>query len=380
MSAYWYLARGTGAVALVLLTASVVLGVLGSVRFAARRWPRFTIDVLHRDVSLLVLVLLVVHIITSVLDGFAPISLLDPVIPFGSSYRPLWLGLGALAFDLLLAVLFTSILRRRFGYRAWRAVHWLAYVSWPVAVFHGLGTGSDTKAWWMLALTGVCVAAVLAAVWARIASIGPEHANLKPPALAVSVALGLGLLAFTLAGPLQRGWARRAGTPASLLASRSSIAVAVSRTAGAATGSASAAIGSAGGAVTSTSTGTGATRGPRPFSASISGTISQTSETGGAIVDLALNLTGGVHGELRVRLAGTPVDGGGLSLTGSQVDLTAVGFSSAMQGRVTSLQGQQFKARVSGGSGSSLNLRVSLNVDDQAGTVTGSVVATRAAG
>ncbi len=380
MSAYWYLARGTGAVALVLLTASAVLGVLGSVRFAAPRWPRFTIDALHRDVSLLVLVLLVVHIITSVLDSFAPITVLDAVIPFASTYRPLWLGLGALAFDLLLALLFTSVLRRHFGYRAWRTVHWLAYVSWPVAIFHGLGTGSDTKAWWMLALTGVCVAAVLAAVWARIASIGPEHANFRAPALALSVAVGVGLLAFTLAGPLQRGWARRAGTPASLLASRSSTAVAVSRTAaagsaGTAAGSAGTAAGSAGGTVTSAS----ARRGPHPFSASISGTINQTTEPDGAIVDLALNLTGGVNGELRVRLAGTPVDGGGLSMTGSQVDLTAVGFSSAMQGRITSLQGQRFDARVSDRSGSALNLRVSLNVDNQAGTVTGSVAATRAA-
>jgi methionine sulfoxide reductase heme-binding subunit len=217
-SAYWFLARSTGAVALVLLTASVLLGVLGSMRFAAgRKWPRFTIDALHRDVSLLVLVLLVVHIVTSVLDGFAPITLLDAVIPFGAAYRPLWLGLGAVAFDLLLAVLVTSVLRRRFGYRSWRAVHWLAYASWPVAVFHGLGTGSDTRVWWMLVLTGACVAAVLVAVWARIAAIGPEHARLRRPALALSIAISLLLAIFVLAGPLHPGWARRAGTPSSLL-------------------------------------------------------------------------------------------------------------------------------------------------------------------
>ena len=144
-SAYWYLARGTGAVALVLLTASVVIGILGSVRFAAERWPRFAIDAVHRDVSLLVLAVLVIHIITSVLDGFAPITLLDGVIPFNSPYRPLWLGLGTLSFDLLVAIAVTSVIRRRLGYRAWRAVHWLAYASWPVAVLHGLGTGSDTK-------------------------------------------------------------------------------------------------------------------------------------------------------------------------------------------------------------------------------------------
>ncbi|MBV9414351.1 MAG: ferric reductase-like transmembrane domain-containing protein, partial [Solirubrobacterales bacterium] len=124
-SAYWYLARGTGAVALVLLTGSVVLGILGSVRFAAPRWPRFAIDAVHRDLSLLVLVVLAIHIITSVLDGFAPINLLDGVIPFRTPYRPLWMGLGTLAFDLLLAIAITSLVRRRLGYRAWRAIHWL---------------------------------------------------------------------------------------------------------------------------------------------------------------------------------------------------------------------------------------------------------------
>ena len=216
-SAYWYLARGTGAVALVLLTVSVVIGILGSVRFAAPRWPRFAIDALHRDISLLVLVVLVIHIVTSVLDGFAPITLLDGVIPFTSPYRPLWLGLGTLSFDLLVAIAITSIVRRRIGYRAWRAIHWLAYASWPVAVLHGLGTGSDVKQWWMLALTAVCIVAVLVAAWTRIAHVSSGHAGLRAPATALAVITPIGLMIFTLAGPLQRGWARRAGTPSALL-------------------------------------------------------------------------------------------------------------------------------------------------------------------
>ena len=202
-SAYWYLARGTGAVALVLLTASVVIGILGSVRFAAARWPRFAIDALHRDVSLLVLVVLVIHIVTSVLDGFAPITLLDGVIPFNSPYRPLWLGLGTLSFDLLVAIAVTSLVRRRIGYRAWRAIHWLAYASWPVAVLHGLGTGSDVKQWWMLALTVVCIVAVLVAVWTRIAHVASAHAGLRAPATALAVITPIGLMIFTVAGPLQ---------------------------------------------------------------------------------------------------------------------------------------------------------------------------------
>ncbi len=152
-SAYWYLTRGTGAVSLVLLTVSVVLGIVGSLRVSAQLWPRFAIDTVHRDVSLLAIAVLVVHIATSVLDSFAPISLTASVIPFVSSYRPFWLGLGAVSFDLLLALAITSLVRRRLGYGRWRAVHWLAYACWPIAVLHGLGTGTDTKVWWMLVLT-----------------------------------------------------------------------------------------------------------------------------------------------------------------------------------------------------------------------------------
>jgi methionine sulfoxide reductase heme-binding subunit len=174
-NAEWYLARGTGVVSLVLLSASVVVGIAGSMRFSAGpRWPRFAIDSLHRDVSLVVIVLLVVHILVSVLDGFVPISLADAVIPFGGAYRPVWLGLGAVAFDLLLAVLVTSVLRRRFGYRSWRAVHWLAYASWPIAVIHGIGIGTDSGAWWMLALTAACVAAVVLAAGARVGVLWPS--------------------------------------------------------------------------------------------------------------------------------------------------------------------------------------------------------------
>jgi hypothetical protein len=294
-------------------------------------------------------------VLTSVLDSFAPVSLLDAVIPFRGSYRPFWLGLGALSFDLLLALVVTSLMRRRLGYRSWRAIHWLAYASWPVAVFHGLGTGSDTRSWWMLALTGACIAAVLFAVFARIASAGSQAPEwLRPGAIAASAAVAAGLVVFTAEGPLQHGWARRSGTPASLLAPHVAASAVRVSTAGASSGHA-----------------------PRPFSATISGTISQTGVTGGAVVDLALNFTGGERGILRVRLAGAPEDGG-LSMTGSQVDLTAVGLRSAMAGQIVSLDGSRFDARVRDSSGAQLLLRANLNIDSQGGTVTGSLVARRA--
>ena len=145
-STYWYLTRATGAVALVLLTVCVVLGILESIRFSiGTRWPRFAIGTLHRDTSLLVIVLIVLHVVTAVLDGFAPIKLTDAIIPFATPYRPLWMAFGTLAFDLLIALVITSLVRRRLGYATWRAIHWLAYASWPIAVLHGLGTGSTSR-------------------------------------------------------------------------------------------------------------------------------------------------------------------------------------------------------------------------------------------
>ena len=383
-SAYWYLARGTGAVSLVMLTASVVLGVLGSVRFtAAPRWPRFAIDSLHRDVSLLVLVVLGVHIITSVLDSFAPIRLIDAVIPFASTYRPLWLGLGALSFDLLIALVVTSLVRRRLGYRAWRAIHWLAYASWPVAVFHGLGTGSDTKVWWMLALTAACVGAVLIAVWVRIGSTSDdrEHGRgVRAGAVALTIATPLALAIFTLAGPLQKGWARRAGTPVSLLGG-SFRAASARVSAGSGSGRASAGSGSGRASAASarsgsTSTTAAALKLKTPFRAHLNGTAKQTQEAGGAIIDLALRLSGDAHGRLRIRMAGAPLGGGGLSMTGSQVDLLADG-APVLEGQITSLQGDQFVARVADPSGSELDLHALVSIDSNTGAVTGTLSGTR---
>ncbi|MGA2929187.1 MAG: ferric reductase-like transmembrane domain-containing protein [Solirubrobacteraceae bacterium] len=362
-SAYWYLTRGTGVVALVLLTVSVVFGILGSIRFAAHRWPRFAIDTVHRDVSLLVIVVLVVHIITSILDSFAPIRVTDAVIPFVSRYRPLWLGLGALSFDLLVAVSVTSLVRRRLGYRSWRAVHWLAYASWPVAVLHGLGTGSDAKVGWVLATTVACVVAVTAATLVRIARSAPADGGRRGAAAAVALAVPVGIAVFTLQGPLRSGWARRAGTPSTLLARAVTPAVAVVRPRVADPKPKPA----------------GATL-EAPFDANLSGTVTQTQQPDGAIVDLALQLSGGARGKLRVRLGGTPLGGGGLSMTGSQVDLLASGLPDVMAGKIVALQGTDLVARVSDGSGRALDLRANLEIDSNSGSVSGTLSATDAGG
>jgi len=177
--AVWYLTRGSGTVSLLLLTLSVVLGVTTTVRWATDRWPRFVVEGLHKNVSLLAVVFLAVHIATAVVDGFVPIRWLDVVVPFGSAYQPFWLGLGALALDLLLAVILTSLLRVQLGHRTWRAVHWLVYACWPIAVVHALGIGSDSGQTWMLVVDVVAVASVIAALYWRVTT-GPPPSRVQP--------------------------------------------------------------------------------------------------------------------------------------------------------------------------------------------------------
>ncbi|HET9051166.1 MAG TPA: ferric reductase-like transmembrane domain-containing protein [Candidatus Dormibacteraeota bacterium] len=156
----WYTTRGAGAVSLLLLTAVVVGGLLARLRFETAGWPRFMNATFHRDLALMTLVFLALHIVTAVVDPFTSLGLTPVLVPFGSSYRTFWLGLGTIAFMLLLAIVATSLARAWIGARAWRAVHWLAYASWPVAVVHGLGTGTDARSVWLLAITVACMGAV----------------------------------------------------------------------------------------------------------------------------------------------------------------------------------------------------------------------------
>jgi len=197
-----------------------VLGVIDVGRYTTTHLPRFIVDGMHRTVSLLAVVFLIVHIVTSALDSFASIPLIDSVVPFAGAYRPIWLGLGAASFDLMLAVVITSLARRRIGYRAWRFTHWFAYASWPLALLHGLGTGSDVKSTWMIAISGGCVAAVLLAVFLRVASGWPGQVGVRMAALSLALCFATGVALWLPIGPLGHGWARRSGTPASLLAPR----------------------------------------------------------------------------------------------------------------------------------------------------------------
>jgi sulfoxide reductase heme-binding subunit YedZ len=162
--ALWYLGRGTGVVALVLLTIVLVLGIANRSGRPFAGLPRFGVALVHRNASLLAVVFLGIHMVTLFFDSYAQLRVADLLLPFGGAYRPLWLGLGTLAGDLILALVVTSLLRHRIGLRTWRALHWTAYAAWPLAILHGLGNGTDGGALWLQAVTAVCFVAVLAAL------------------------------------------------------------------------------------------------------------------------------------------------------------------------------------------------------------------------
>lgn len=213
----WYTTRATGLVAMVLLSVSMACGLLSSVGYQRAGLPRFVTIGLHRNASLLALAFTVAHVLTTVTDGFVKIPVPDAFIPFIGSYRPLWLSLGAIAFDLMLALSVTSLLRARMRYRTWRVVHWSAYACWPVALLHGLGTGTDTPVRWVLALTLLCVALIAALLAWRLAYGWPGHAAARVAGAAALVVALVAGGAWLSAGPLTAGWARRSGTPPSVL-------------------------------------------------------------------------------------------------------------------------------------------------------------------
>ena len=346
----WYLTRGTGVVALMLLTASVLLGIASSTRWSSARWPRFVVAGLHRGLPLLAIAFVAVHVLTTVVDHFAPIGLLDAVVPFHSPYRPLWLGLGTVAFDLLLAVVATSLLRARVGLRGWRAVHWLAYASWPVALVHSLGTGSDARVGWFQVIgAGSTVLVVLALVWrawaARVAVPARVGVGLA------SVAVPLLVLAWADAGPLKRGWAARAGTPTRILAAPA----APTATAAAAP-------------VGQPSPPSGA------FSAPLRGTITDSTDSNGlVVVTIDASATGAFAGRIHVAVRGVPLDGGGVQMQDAVVGLLPSGATQWESGTVAGLDGQRILTVVRGPDGRSRRYLLDLQLHAARHEVSGTI-------
>lgn len=332
----WYLTRGSGVVSLLLLTAVVLLGVLGAVRWHSNRLPRFVVQGLHRNLTLLSIVFVAVHVVTTVADGFAPIAWTDAVVPFASPYRLVWLGLGTVAFDLLLALTLTSLLRARIGVRAWRLLHWLAYAAWPVALVHSLGTGSDARVGWMEVLAASCTGAVALAALGRTLYRREGWTASRAAAAAASVVVPLGVLAWYRAGPGAAGWAARAGTPSSLLAAAQPSLPAT------------------------------------PFSRRVRGTIVRSPAGASGLVTVQVKASSGT-GRIGVWLRGDALSGGGVRVHQSRMWLGTKAVPNLYVGPLATLRGTRMSAVLHDARGSSLNVSLRLRIDREHGTVTGTL-------
>lgn len=350
--ALWFATRGTGVVSLLLLTAIVVLGVAGSTRLSSPRWPRFLVAGLHRNLTLLALAFIALHVLTTVADGFAPIGLKDAVIPFASPYRPIWLGLGAVAFDLLLALTVTSMLRARIGVRTWRALHWLAYASWPVALMHSLGTGSDARLGWMQLLAFGSTLAVVAAVAYRL-TVARGAGAVRFGAASATFALPLVIGVWYTSGPGAHGWAARAGTPAALLPATRTTHVAA--------------------AAPRATTASISLPSP-PFSRHFAGTIAETQPdaNGQVLINIRGRTTAPHPGALWVRLQGTPVPGGGVSMTASGASFGPSTDPQAYVGKIVGLEGTRLLLDLRGRS-QTLAVLLDLQIQPGSSAVTGAV-------
>lgn len=180
-NALWYVGRGTGVASLLLLTVVVALGIATRSGRSILGLPRFAVAAVHRTASLTAVVFLLIHVGTLYFDPYAQLHVVDFVVPFSGAYRPFWLGLGTVGLDLIAALVVTSLLRQRIGLRTWRAIHWLAYLSWPVALSHALGNGTDNGTWWLRTVAAVCTLAVLGAVGWRVSERFQEYGDARVP-------------------------------------------------------------------------------------------------------------------------------------------------------------------------------------------------------
>lgn len=177
----WYTTRATGIVTLLLLTVTMVLGLVTTNRVRGRNWPGFAQQELHRRMSIMAIVFLTIHVLTSVLDTFVHIGWPAIVIPFTSPYDRFWVGLGAIALDLMVAVFVSSLLRSHLKAATWRGIHWLAYACWPIALAHTFGMGTDANERWVIILGVVCVVSVVGALLWRLAAATRRRSRIPVP-------------------------------------------------------------------------------------------------------------------------------------------------------------------------------------------------------
>ncbi|MFI5255248.1 MAG: ferric reductase-like transmembrane domain-containing protein, partial [Candidatus Limnocylindrales bacterium] len=200
----WEIARAGGFAAYGLLTASVAIGLIVSLKWRSPLWTRFVNTELHRFVTLLALVFTGIHTLAVVIDPFIRFTPAEVLVPLLSHYRPLWLAAGIVGTYLVMAVYASEWIRPHIGYAWWRRFHYLAFVAFALSLIHGLAMGSDSRTPWAIGV--YAASAVLVGALFAVRAIPPSGERAHPLVAGIAAsALILGAL-WAWRGPLQPGW------------------------------------------------------------------------------------------------------------------------------------------------------------------------------
>jgi hypothetical protein len=350
----WDTARAGGFAGYILLTLAVTAGLILRNRWQSDRWPRLITNELHGYLSLLGLVFIAVHVAAVTIDPFTHFGLAAVLLPFATHYRPLWMSLGIVSLYLLLAVWISTRLRARIGHALWRRIHLLAFLVYAGSTVHGLGTGSDTKTGWALAIYGASVLVVGGLIARRLLVPVARTDRRRPAAAALTGLTVLAVAGWVAVGPLSAHWGARTKH--------------AGRTLAAASGTTRAKL------ATGSDISSGVVH--APFRASFSGTVTVSSPNDVGLVTVRIHgaLHGGTQDHLEILVHGAPLDDGGVSMQASRV---LMGRATPLYtGQIDQLNGNQIVATVSSGA-DRLRLHMSLrftNDGNAGGTVSGTLL------
>ena len=146
---WWIASRSAGIVALLAITASVILGLLMANGLPRRKGATRVLVSLHESTALAGLIAIAVHGITLLGDPWMHATLWKISVPFSIGYRPLWTSLGIIAGWIAAALGLSYYARKRIGTRLWRKLHRATVVAWALGIAHTIGAGTDANERWL---------------------------------------------------------------------------------------------------------------------------------------------------------------------------------------------------------------------------------------
>jgi ferredoxin-NADP reductase/DMSO/TMAO reductase YedYZ heme-binding membrane subunit len=165
---WWYVTRASAVIAWVLMTLAVVWGILLSTRVLRNSDNPAWLQDLHKYLGGSSIVMVALHMVSLMLDGWLSFRLDELFVPFATDYKPIAVSLGIIAFYLLIAVQGTSLLIKKLPRRGWKAIHYSSYAALALVSFHAAFSGTDVGASWYRVVSIALIMLALVAVLLRI--------------------------------------------------------------------------------------------------------------------------------------------------------------------------------------------------------------------